>query len=783
MSENFAEVRKHFEIAFDLEGDARSQYMAQLERDHPEIANAVRSLIEADSQASSFLGGTAFDDINTQDWIGKKVASFTIVDVLAEGGMGIVFRASQENPKRSVALKLIRNELSSQQALRRFELEAEVLGCLDHPGIARIYEAGQTTKAAGQRPYLVMELIDGVPLDDYLNREQLSVEAKVTLLTQICAAVQHAHEHGIIHRDLKPSNILVTPQGQPKIVDFGVARVTDDDLRATMQTDMGQVIGTLPYMSPEQVHGRRDDLDTRSDVYALGVVAYEMITGSLPYDLRGRSLAEAARTIEEEEPTSLTSTTGRVPADIDTIVRKALSKERERRYASAGELGSDFTRFLQHEPISARSPSTVYQLKKFARRNRGLVAGLATTLGVLVLGLVVSVAGWSSASRERERAQIETSKATAMNDFFRDVLGAADPWQEGSAVKVIDILDQAAASIPESLGDKPVEVAAFAHGVLGTTYDGLAEYEKAGTHFWEAYHMTKGLEEENPEVRLQALRNLGQYLTLESNFAAADSIVQETLGLLDGLEGTPNEKADALHFMGLYNEQTGNLDLAESQYRQSLDISNQILGTDHEETHTTLAALGRVLMVQDKLDEAQSYLERASRMADEIFGPTHPSSLSVLNNLAFVYQKREIHDRALEMFSRSLRLRTEIHGAESPRLVVPHHNLALQCGLMEKFDDALTHHARAVELAETKLGKNHLNVHIARSAQGGTLHRMGRAEASIEPLVRGLSGLRSTLGDDHWRVKTTAKRLIAVYEELSRESEAAPLRPLVTETP
>ncbi|NNF05663.1 MAG: serine/threonine protein kinase, partial [Candidatus Eisenbacteria bacterium] len=284
MSDNFTEVRKHFEIAFDLEGDARSQYMAQLERDHPEIAKAVRSLIEADSQASSFLGGTAFDDINTQDWIGKKVASFTIVDVLAEGGMGIVFRASQENPKRSVALKLIRNELSSQQALRRFELEAEVLGRLDHPGIARIYEAGQTTKAAGQRPYLVMELIDGVPLDDYLNREQLSVEAKVTLLTQICAAVQHAHEHGIIHRDLKPSNILVTPQGQPKIVDFGVARVTDDDLRATMQTDMGQVIGTLPYMSPEQVHGRRDDLDTRSDVYALGVVAYEMITGSLPYD-------------------------------------------------------------------------------------------------------------------------------------------------------------------------------------------------------------------------------------------------------------------------------------------------------------------------------------------------------------------------------------------------------------------------------------------------------------------------------------------------------------------
>lgn len=319
----------------------------------------------------------------------EQLGPYRIVGLLGQGGMGAVYEAEQANPRRTVALKVIRPGFLGPAVLKRFEHEAWVLGQLRHPGIGQIYEAGAVDTPLGRQPYFAMELVRGAPLPEYARHRNLGHKARLELFALVCDAVQHAHQKGVIHRDLKPGNILVEESGQPKILDFGVARVTDADVQAiTMHTDIGQLVGTVPYMSPEQVAGDAANLDGRSDVYALGVVLYELLTGRLPYDVRNCPIPEAARIIRDEEPSRLSSVSPAYRGDIETIVQKALEKDRERRYASATELAADIRRYLSDEPIVARPASALYQLRKFAKRHTVLVGGIAATLSALLLGLV-----------------------------------------------------------------------------------------------------------------------------------------------------------------------------------------------------------------------------------------------------------------------------------------------------------------------------------------------------------------------------------------------------------
>jgi len=319
---------------------------------------------------------------------GALVAQYTVGRVIGVGGMGAVYNATQHKPRREVALKLIRPGYASPRLLKRFEIEAEILGRLNHPNIARVFEAGIADTPAGSQPFFAMELIHGAPLDRHATSQNLSTRDRLALFATICDAIHHAHTHGVIHRDLKPGNILVTSDGHPKILDFGVARLTDADIKTTtIQTDVGQLIGTVPYMSPEQAAGDPGELDTRSDVYALGVVLYELLAGQLPYDLDRKMIHEAVRIIREDDPAPLSSINRTLRGDVDTIVAKALAKEKHRRYASAEALASDIRRYLHDEPIAARPPSTWYQLRKFARRNRALVSGVSAAFIVLLAGI------------------------------------------------------------------------------------------------------------------------------------------------------------------------------------------------------------------------------------------------------------------------------------------------------------------------------------------------------------------------------------------------------------
>jgi eukaryotic-like serine/threonine-protein kinase len=352
---------------------------------------------------------------------GITIGSYTIIRALGAGGMGAVYLAEQTRPKRTVALKVIRPGIVSPAMLRRMELEAELLGRLQHPGIAHIYEAGRTDDPLGPSPYFAMEYIDGPSLTDYAHGKQLDTRGRLDLMLKICEAVQHAHQKGIIHRDIKPSNILVDSTGQPKVLDFGVARAQGVH---TAHTGTGQLIGTLPYMSPEQVSGDPNETDTRSDVYALGVTLYQLLSGRLPHQIDSTSVPEAARMIREDDPPSLGSFQREFRGDIETIVSRAMDKDRTRRYQSAQALASEIRRFLNGEPIEAKRDSAIYILRKQLKRYRTLVAGVC----LLIIGLSgFSVYAWSEARRRGELVQ-EADQA-------RDQARGAEALAEAARVK------------------------------------------------------------------------------------------------------------------------------------------------------------------------------------------------------------------------------------------------------------------------------------------------------------------------------------------------------------
>jgi WD40 repeat protein/tRNA A-37 threonylcarbamoyl transferase component Bud32 len=418
-SERYQRVRELFHATCEREEADRCAFLDEACGEDDELRAEVESLLAHDQERSGpprdfesgiglgLLAKTAA--IDGAGVLPERIGRFRIKRVLASGGMGTVYEAVQEHPRRVVAVKVMRLGVLSQSALRRFEYESQILACLRHAGIAQVYEAG-THGGAGGVPYFAMEYIPGArTITEYAEDKRLSTRQRLELFTKVCEAVQHGHQRGIVHRDLKPGNILVDETGQPKIIDFGIARVTDADMAiATLQTDVGQLVGTLQYMSPEQCAGIPTEVDTRCDVYALGVVLYELLTGELPYDVSSSSPFEAPRVIREQEPRRPSSISRNLRGDLETIVLKALEKEKTRRYQSAGELAADIRRYERGEPIEAKRDSAFYVLGKTLRRHRGLVAG-----ATLVVVLVAAFGIVSLIQAERNRRLANQADATS----------------------------------------------------------------------------------------------------------------------------------------------------------------------------------------------------------------------------------------------------------------------------------------------------------------------------------------------------------------------------------
>ena len=418
------QAEKLFQELDDLPQDSRQEALTHIDCD-----DAVRDVVHRRLSSSNIT--MLSDDQLLEDQMGmeqtvtnvrspsqytpiKKIGNYAIRRLIGAGGMGQVYEAVQEHPRRSVALKVMRSAIASEAGRRRFEYEVQILGRLRHPNIAQIYDADVWMDGGQESPYFVMEYVSGKPIDEHIKDANVDLKGRLILFLEVCDAVSHGHERGIIHRDLKPGNILVDANGTAKVIDFGVARATDSDLRSTeMQTAVGQLIGTLQYMSPEQCAADPNDIDIRSDVYALGVVLFELLSDRLPYDLGGGGIPEAVRVIRESAPTRLTTLNESIPRDIEVIIGKTLEKDRARRYRSAGELGDDIRRFLEDEAIMARPPSLTEHIRRYARKHRALASAVVFAALTLVLSVAAIIYFALETSKQRDIAERNAVTARA----------------------------------------------------------------------------------------------------------------------------------------------------------------------------------------------------------------------------------------------------------------------------------------------------------------------------------------------------------------------------------
>ena len=655
-------VKRIFLDAVDIKScEERSAYLDKACAGDATLRAEVEALLKDHDEAGDFLEAPTVSQGPTasagplDEGPGTMVGRYKLLQQIGEGGMGVVFMAEQQEPvRRRVALKIIKPGMDTRQVIARFEAERQALALMDHPNIARVFDAGATDSG---RPYFVMELVKGVPITEYCDSNRLSPAERLELFTEVCHAVQHAHQKGIIHRDLKPSNVLVMlhdGKPVPKVIDFGVAKATSQRLtEKTMFTGFGQMIGTPAYMSPEQAEMSGLDVDTRSDIYSLGVLLYELLTGTTPFDekrLRSAGYQEIQRIIREEEPpkpstrlSTLKDTLASVAAqrhtepgrltrlvrgDLDWIVMKTLEKDRTRRYETANGLALDVQHYLVNEPVLASPPSAAYRMRKFLRRHRtGVAMGLVVFLA-LAGGLAAATAGLFQAKREAQRARQEAAKSQAVTGFLEETLSSIDPAKaRGREVTVRELFDEAARQVGNRFADQPLVEAAI-RCILGRTYIGLGRYDEAEKHLSSAAQIRRRLLGAEHLDTLTCMADLASTLIYHSKCAQAEQVLRQVLEARERVLG--KEHPDTLRSMmnlAIALDGQGKYAQTEQMLRKVLEARERVLGKEHLETLGSMMNLANALYRQGKAGEAEQMYRQVLGIQERVLGKEHPHTL------------------------------------------------------------------------------------------------------------------------------------------------------------
>jgi serine/threonine protein kinase/Tfp pilus assembly protein PilF len=821
----------------DAELEQQVKHLLQVHRDAGSFLERPAAALSGTGPFTPLLAQQGFDP--SAETAGTVIGSYQLVEPLGEGGMGTVWLAQQSEPvQRQVALKVIKAGMDSRQVIARFEQERQALALMDHPNIAKVHDAGTT---ASGRPYFVMELVQGLPITKYCDEHRLTPRQRLELFVPVCAAIQHAHQKGIIHRDLKPSNVLIgLYDGQPvvKVIDFGVAKAAGPQLTdKTLVTGVGSLVGTLEYMSPEQAELNNLDVDTRSDVYSLGVLLYELLTGTTPLErkrVKEAGLLEALRIIREEEtprPSTRLSTveelasiaacrgvepgqlSGLVRGELDWIVMKCLDKDRDRRYETANALAADLQRYLRDEPVQACPPSSWYRLRKFVRRNRGRVLAAVVVLLALVGGILGTswglVQAWEAEAKARNEAKLKEAEAKLKEAemkravqaehnakeeadisrttvaFVQVLLWQADVHNQPRMFRRLgdepnpnltlrELLDRADGMLDGSFAKQELVQAAIRY-IVGTAYRALGEYSKAQAHLERAIALRKGKLGADDGHTLGWKHALAHVFYEQAKYDQTEAVC---LKLLDAYRTRPGADESVplslKHTLALAYKEQGKYDQAEKILKELLDWPARLPG-DRDLIAICKQSMASLYEKQGKFKEAEPLALEALQGLTAVRGPKHPDTLQVKNNLAWIYHRQKKYALAEKRYKEAIDGQTATLPPDHPSTLTTKQNLAdLYLG-QKKLDQAEKLFNEVLAARRRKLPPNHPHTLATTFSLGAVYFHQRRYKEAIPLFEKLLHDRKDQLGDPPLLTVSAAFNLAANYREVGRVEEALDL--------
>jgi serine/threonine-protein kinase len=767
--EQWTRARQLLNDLLDADPDDRAAWLDAHCGDDPALRAEVESLLRA------YEGGTLLEGEYAADWLadddpaaapdltGQQVGPYRLTAEIGVGGMSVVYRGERTDGafEQTVAVKLLQRRLHSGDAEQRFRAERQVLASLDHPHIASLIDGGVT---GGGRPYLVMEHVEGTPLTDYAEAHDLDLDARLDLLQQVLEAVQAAHRRLVVHRDLKPSNVLVTEtEGGPrvKLLDFGIAKLLDDSMPVTApQTETGHHLMTPAYAAPEQVTG--DDVTTRTDVYQLGVLAYELLSGTRPFDLSGKSLTEIERIVMEEEPAAPSEQARehapQLQGDLDTIITKALRKEPDRRYRSVEALAADLDRHRAGTPIEARPATFGYRARKFVDRNRTVVGAGAL---IFLLGVAYAVTVTIQADRlaeQRDRAQQEAETAEQVSEMLVGLFEASNPYEQPDTLTARTLLRRGEDRISQ-LQDQPKAQAQLL-GAMGRAHQGLGDYDRADSLQKEALELRNRLYDAPHAEIATSLSDYAMVQLERGRHAVAESLHTKALAMRRQLYG-PNHRSvsNSLNNLGITLLRLGKHAAADSVHREALAIKRKQLGPRHPETAATLDHLGVALREQGKYGAADSVLHEALAIRRETLGPRHPGTATTLQNLGIALMQRSKYGEGVSAFRGALSIKREHLGPRHPSTATTLNNLGLALIYQGRYAAADSALQEAVMVRRRKLGPRHPRVATTLNNLGNAFREQGSYAEANSAYREALSISREKLGPRHPNTATVLTNL------------------------
>jgi serine/threonine protein kinase/tetratricopeptide (TPR) repeat protein len=735
----------------------------------------------------------------------ERIGPYHLLEVLGEGGMGIVYLAEQREPvHRRVALKIIKLGMDTHEVVRRFESERQALAVMDHPNIALVFDGGATETG---RPYFVMELVRGVPITSYADTHKLSTEERLRLFRDVCAAVQHAHQKGVIHRDLKPSNVLVTVQeSKPlvKVIDFGVAKAVGQSLTdRTLVTQIGQMIGTPEYMSPEQAEMTELDVDTRTDVYSLGVMLYELMVGALPFDLATRpehaiphalrerdtprpsvrltSLGKQKAVVAERRRTTADALRRRLKGDLDWIILMAMDKDRTRRYDTANGLSLDVARHLANEPVLARPPSTRYRLSKFAQRHRAGMVASGIAIAAIVIGGAAATMGFVRARRAQAAAvsaqaaavrDAQTAQQTA--EFLADLFRVNNPSEaRGDTITARAILDRGADRINTQLTNQPV-VQGRMMRVIGEVYTNLGLYDRARPLLQKAVtlHRTAG---SDGELAL-SLGQLGELDGLRGDYENGEHELEEARSLGTRLYGANDIRvAGFTAKLGAIYLRSHRPDDAMPYLREALGVYRQAQGADSAEVATQLSNLGAAFLYKQQLDSAEVYLELGLDMQRKVLPPDDPLIGVSWSNLGVTYYYQDKYAEAAKAYERARGIIEKVYGPDHPKTASLLTNLGEIYWREKRYADAERVLERDLKIKRRTLAPDAPDMATPLYDLANVYRDQGRYQAA-DSLYRRAIRIREKVGPNNPDLVESLTDYADLLERTGRSAEAKTMR-------